>query len=319
MKAMMGIEGDDRAVRAMREILGLSSSYASASSDDEECEAVGLAVVPVGLLDEECSMPEFFRRSSNKRERFEKAMSLPIVELSSPSPPSLQKTRTTRKKRRPVATSVEDTTTEMLASSPPPQPLFDFVPKFVSESHEAARLSGLLGLFLAMPNRCRPRTEWMKNPPSEARHDPPNKKYSCQQYTSEFVDWITALAEGVVALSGGARTYKLAITDDQKTQIFEEDRDAAGIPVAIPADNRCMGCRRYFVTQDPNKCKELAFHLCKCNKRRASYCIRCRIIQWVFTLPASAVEHELPKVGCLACREPWSPSDLFILDVTKIK
>jgi hypothetical protein len=283
----------------MREILGLP--HASSSEEEEEEEEPRPSS---SFLEEENSMPEFFRLHKRERPAFV-AAAVPVVTT---------KTLAVKKQRRraAAASSSEDAT-----ETAHQQPAFDFVVKFAIA--EDARLQGLLRLFLAVPSRrCRPRGEWMRNPPTEPRPDPPNKKYSCQQYTAEFVNWITALAEGVVSLSQGSRTYKLAITDDQKTQIFE---DGGVVPVAIPADNRCMGCRRYFVTQDPSKCKELAFHLCKCNKRRASYCIRCRVIQWVLSLPASAgsVEHELPSVGCLACREPWSPSDLFILSVTKLK
>jgi hypothetical protein len=153
---------------------------------------------------------------------------------------------------------------------------------------------------------------------SEPRQDPPNKKYSCNQYVPPFVEWVNSIAEGVISLSGGTRTYRLAITDDHSRQVFEGDAGAVS-PVIIPADNRCMGCRRYFVTQDPSNCKELAFHMCKCAKRRASYCVRCRVIQWVLALqPPSSPLSALPTVGCLTCREPWSPSDLFVLLVTKL-
>jgi hypothetical protein len=150
MKSMVRIEGE--AASVVRAILaGMDPESLSASSSAFEAEPSPiLEIMPSSILDEEVSMPEFFLH--RKRERSTAtAVAVAVVPLSRP--------QTKKTKRR---ASSEDAT----ADAPSP---FVFVAKFISSSHEEARLAGLLERFSAMLNPHRNRREdWMKNPPRYA-------------------------------------------------------------------------------------------------------------------------------------------------------
>jgi hypothetical protein len=55
--------------------------------------------------------------------------------------------------------------------------------------------------------------------------------------------------------------------------------------IEIPFDERCMDCRQQIRTAQPDTCKQLGFLMCKCPRRKASYCLSCRIARWVRDLP----------------------------------
>jgi hypothetical protein len=258
------------------------------------------ATGPDSILDEENSMPEFFRRISQQVKRERPLASSSVEQL----PPPLPKNHNKKKvKTHQQQHHHQDEET--------PSPYYDFTSRLslVPNGYE----DGLYAIFLSIGDKRK--QQWLRDPALTGRNDPPNKKYSCKQYTAEFVDWINAMATAIVATSGGGRTFRMTIGGEEQT--FEGLSNKPEGYVYIPTDNRCMGCRRYFVTQDQTKCKELAFHVCNCKRRRASYCIRCRCIQWALALPLPGGEPEIPSVGCVGCQEPWSPATLFILSVTK--
>lgn len=105
--------------------------------------------------------------------------------------------------------------------------------------------------------------------------------------------------------------------------------------IRLPADGRCMGCRRYYLScgsGDPfvfskrSNAKTPVFHLCDCSVR-ASYCTRCKVVQWA-TLAADQCKRSAAaathvtydtRVPCVmpACTGRWGLVDLFFLTPCK--
>ncbi len=160
----------------------------------------------------------------------------------------------------------------------------------------------------------------------------PNQKFSCKQYTDEFVAWVERVTD--VLLSQPGRTYGLRVDDNTITQGPAGTADGEGwnlwMPntseelgrnhIVVPGDNRCTGCRRYFKTKTFQRQKDLAFFKCKCDRHRASHCVRCRVLQWALSVPVDEESGEVDVdggVACLGvgCGVKWKLTDLFIVSV----
>ena len=162
----------------------------------------------------------------------------------------------------------------------------------------------------------------------------PNQKFSCRQYTEEFIEWLDRTTELIVSQQD--RTYGMRLEDNTLQQPLagagtdDDDEWLANTPevlgpnhVVVPGDNRCTGCRRYFKTKTFQRQKDLGFFKCGCDRHRASHCVRCRVLQWALSIPTGTEEEETGHVrvtegvACLAtgCGVKWTPADLFVISV----
>ena len=169
--------------------------------------------------------------------------------------------------------------------------------------------------FLSNAPLVQAKASWFKNDKEETKSPKnlPNKKFACSQYTAEFVDWTLAAAHRIVEIRP---LYQLVIDEERDSSDLKIPAAAAEtvVPdqslVKVPKDGRCMGCRRFFLTKDQRRCKEMAFIVCDCGKRRAAYCVQCKVIQW-----ADGEKDEYGRVECLGarCKTRWDLQDICIV------
>jgi len=200
----------------------------------------------------------------------------------------------------------------------------------------------LVGLRVVIETLNRDRSTWLKPVPEKGEQGDgeakkqkkpnlPNKKFSCNTYNQHFVDWVDTVTNVITACRD--RTFHVFVDSESKERRFRgpfddcEESDSPDI-VQTPKDNRCISCRRFFITIDPSRCKPLTFTLCQCEKRRASLCVRCRVIQWATLLPVDTESGmvqpfdesgNIRQVECLgsSCKTKWCPADLFVVEFTK--
>lgn len=138
----------------------------------------------------------------------------------------------------------------------------------------------------------------------KARGNNPGKHFTRSQYTEEFMTFIRGVAAHLATKNSRAYTARISPDGEEfiKTPTSEEFRLNAGT-IRLPKDRRCVGCRRYYKTKDPETCKNLAFQMCNCNQTRASYCVECRIIRWVLEMRGTSPEPQVP----LGAKLPMGP------------
>lgn len=170
----------------------------------------------------------------------------------------------------------------------------------------------------------------------------PNKKFACKQYSPVFMEWLENVRE---MIEQSAPVYEMCVLEENVPEVEsghyrrlegaekppKEDKLLIGSrirrlgqeewlenngTITIPQDLRCVGCRRYYFTKDPKRSKVMAFVVCPCNVRSASYCVRCKVIQWAM----SASDNGNPVAKCTGdgCDKMWSPQDVCILRVGKV-
>lgn len=143
-------------------------------------------------------------------------------------------------------------------------------------------------------------------------------KASRTKYTDSFTKWVERVSHALVQIGqqhGSCyRLERTCIYDQCGHPLEEGSRET----IRVPADERCMGCRRYYLSPDDNT-KVPVFHLCYCPVR-ASYCIRCKIIQWAtFVDDAYKRTGELVSYdtrtpcGMRGCNGSWGLVDLLFL------
>lgn len=183
------------------------------------------------------------------------------------------------------------------------------------------------------------RSDWKKKKQEGEEEEPvakrakvlPNQKFSCKQYTAEFVDWldsVTALIdqqadhtvefcisnEKVQSVRGPSRAK------DEKEEWRANTKEAIGDEfLSVPEDGRCTGCRRCFKTKNHLRQKNLGFYKCACDRHRASHCLRCRVLQWALQIPVDSdgnvdATASIPCVG-RGCQVEWNPCNLFVVSV----
>ncbi len=283
--------------------------YAKVLNEDEEEEDSTAGpvtiVMPLALVeeDDECSLPPVFGHSSH-RQHYQSGM----VSVQ-------QKT---------CAAVVDDDA--------------------VTATHQAAILSfviepmaeGELSLLVGQLNRNRETWKPIAGEPLNKRAKTlPNKKFSCTQYADGYVQWLRAAEELIIQLckGQGSRFFRMGVDMRGIQTVWQGQNGAPNKQgddrwiLRTPGDDRCMGCRRFFLTVVPENCKELAFRTCECcasSSASASYCVRCWIIQWSLRLPvpqtpAELYSPQLTRVRCTTtkCTATWSLSDLCVLSVNK--
>jgi hypothetical protein len=179
----------------------------------------------------------------------------------------------------------------------------------------------------------RSRSRWTKvvpapAPPTAPRKATPNKKYSCKQYSDDFVRWVNQMTDRVLAQPGRTMYITRTTSADNEVDQWVKELDGTEFEInaadvsgnkftRIPNDMRCTGCRRFFKTLDPSQAKKLAYNPCECGVRKASHCVRCRVIQWALEISVDANGDVIPAstVKCKGsnCMTQWDPTDLIVV------
>lgn len=137
----------------------------------------------------------------------------------------------------------------------------------------------------------------------------PNKKYSCTQYSAEFVAWLDR-----VCLDLYEMLEKRPIVTDATGKDREEfARVTEQLGLTMPLDMRCTGCRRRFKIKTWRETTDNSVQKCMTHfpeSTRASHCLRCRVVDWVLAdRPTASNQHpaRLTVIPVASSDEPPPP------------
>lgn len=110
----------------------------------------------------------------------------------------------------------------------------------------------------------------------------PNKKYSCTQYSPEFVAWLDRACLALYNLLEKRPIVTAATGKDREE--FARLTEERGL--TLPLDMRCTGCRRRFKLKTWRETQDNSVQKCMTHppdSTRASHCLRCRLVDWVLS------------------------------------
>lgn len=137
----------------------------------------------------------------------------------------------------------------------------------------------------------------------------PNKKYSCTQYSAEFVAWLDRVCLGLYEMLEKRPIVTDATGKDREA--FARVTEERGL--TMPLDMRCTGCRRRFKIKTWRETTDNSVQKCMTHfpeSTRASHCLRCRVVDWVLAdRPTASNQHpaRLTVIPVASSDEPPPP------------
>lgn len=137
----------------------------------------------------------------------------------------------------------------------------------------------------------------------------PNKKYSCTQYSAEFVAWLDRVCLGLYEML----EKRPIVTDATGKDREEFARVTEQLGLTMPLDMRCTGCRRRFKIKTWRETTDNSVQKCMTHfpeSTRASHCLRCRVVDWVLAdRPTASNQHpaRLTVIPVASSDEPPPP------------